>query len=236
MKLHDSRVLVMGMGKSGQAAAKLALHRGANRVVCVDNNPEARVIEGTISAYGPHRKADFVGGPGGSWGSERPDVLVLSPGISPQTPEVIAAATVGVRIMGEIEFASSQCPADLPFVAVTGTNGKSSTAWFTHQLLQQAGRASYLGGNIGRSLSHLPMDMDAGQKVEIAVVELSSYQLERVGEFRAQVGAILNLTPDHLARHGSMEAYGRAKLRLFENMISTPASWSKTALSARPWI
>ena len=108
---------------------------------------------------------------------------MLSPGIPPEIPALQAAATVGLPILSEIDFASQCCPADLPLVAITGTNGKSSTACFTHQLFTQAGRQSYLGGNIGRSLSNLPLEMDSGRQVDIAVVELSSYQLERVGRF-----------------------------------------------------
>ena len=218
MIVQDCRVLIMGMGRSGQSAARLALQQGAKKVVCVDANPNAPVVPDTIAVYGPHRKADFIGGPGGAWEFERPDFLVLSPGISPQIPELEAAATAGIPILGELDFAQRCIPSNLPVVAVTGTNGKSSTAWFTHQLFEHAGLKSALAGNIGRPLSELAMDIASGRTLDVAVVEVSSYQLESLGQFHAQIGAILNLTPDHLVRHGTMERYGAAKMRLFENM------------------
>jgi UDP-N-acetylmuramoylalanine--D-glutamate ligase len=224
MRVQDSNVVIMGMGKSGQAAAKLALARGAARVLCLDSNPDAVRVEGTLAHYGPHRRADIMGGPGGAWEQERPDFMVVSPGVPPTVDAMRDAATVGLPILGEIDFAARQCPPALPFVGITGTNGKSSTAWYTHQLLNQTGRRSYLGGNIGRPLSLLPLDIDQGQEVDVAVVELSSYQLERVGRFHPRVGVILNLTPDHLARHGTMADYGAAKLRLFENMDAQDVS------------
>ena len=147
-------------------------------------------------------------------------LLVLSPGIPPDIPELNAAATAGVPILGELDFAQRCMPNNLPVVAVTGTNGKSSTAWFTHQLFEQAGMNSDLAGNIGRPLSELAIEAHEGRHLDIAVVEVSSYQLETLGQFHAHVGAILNLTPDHLLRHGNMKRYGAAKMRLFENMGS----------------
>ena len=220
MIVQDCRVLIMGMGRSGQSAARLALQRGAAKVVCVDSNPSAPVVPDTTPVYGPHRKADFMGGPGGAWGFERPDFVVLSPGIPPHLPELDAAATAGIPILGELDFAQRCLPGNLPVVAVTGTNGKSSTAWFTHQLFEQAGMKSDLAGNIGRPLSDLAIDLHQGRHLDVAVVEVSSYQLESLGQFHPHVGAILNLTPDHLIRHGTMKRYGAAKMRIFENMAS----------------
>ena len=86
MNLRDTNVLIMGMGKSGQAAAKLAIARGARCVACVDSNPNASVVEGTLFHYGPHRLDDFTGGPSGLWNGQQPNLIVLSPGIPPNIP------------------------------------------------------------------------------------------------------------------------------------------------------
>ena len=206
----------------------------ALKVVCVDANPNAPVVPDTIAVYGPHRKADFIGGPGGAWEFERPDFLVLSPGISPQIPELEAAATAGIPILGELDFAQRCIPSNLPVVAVTGTNGKSSTAWFTHQLFEHAGLKSALAGNIGRPLSELAMDIASGRTLDVAVVEVSSYQLESLGQFHAQIGAILNLTPDHLVRHGTMERHGAAKMRHSRTWAGRSDFSTDIPVTARP--
>ena len=109
MRVQDSNVVIMGMGKSGQAAARLALARGAARVLCLDSNPDAVRVDGTLAHYGPHRRADIMGGPGGAWQLERPDFMVVSPGVPPTVDAIRDAATVGLPILGEIDFAARQC-------------------------------------------------------------------------------------------------------------------------------
>jgi UDP-N-acetylmuramoylalanine--D-glutamate ligase len=208
--LAGRAVLVVGMARSGQAAARLALARGAT-VHCVDLREDATVVPGTTQRYGPHETADF----------ERADVVVVSPGVPTRTPWLAKARAAGATVVGELAFAAEVAHlAGIQIYAVTGTNGKSSTVWFTGQLLAAAGVDAWVGGNLGPPVSELALDLlEDDMRYDVAIVEVSSYQLELPGGFMPFGGAILNLTPDHLARHGTMQAYASAKLRLFENMI-----------------
>ena len=210
LDLRGQRVCVLGMARSGVAAAQLALARGAADVVCCDLRPDAPVVEGTRAAYGPHRMEDATGA----------HLLVVSPGVPARSPMVQAALAAGVPVVGELGFAWEDLRArGVPVLAVTGTNGKSSTVWFLHQLLIAAGRRSWVGGNLGEPLSLLAGALRSGASdAEIAVVEVSSYQLELPGRFAPAGAAVLNLTPDHLARHGSLQAYAAAKMGIFRRM------------------
>lgn len=152
---------------------------------------------------GPHDVADFVGA----------DVLVVSPGVPAATPEVAAAVAAGVDVVGELGFAWRFVQPRT--AAITGTNGKSTVTTFTGCLLAASGEPTFTGGNLGTPLSDVAA---AGQVVSLAAIEVSSYQLELPGGFDPRVGVILNLTPDHLARHGTMSGYAAAKARLFANM------------------
>jgi len=135
------------------------------------------------------------------------DLLVKSPGVRGDASLVVAARERGVPVWSEIELASRLLPN--PILGVTGTNGKTTTAeWLGFML------GAPVAGNVGRALSELDGELDPEQLV---VVELSSFQLEDVHEFRPRIAVLLNLEPDHLDRHGSFEAYQRAKLRIFEN-------------------
>jgi UDP-N-acetylmuramoylalanine--D-glutamate ligase len=127
-------------------------------------------------------------------------------------PEIAAARRAGVPVRGEVELAWRLLPG-VPVVAVTGTNGKSTTTALTGALFQ-ADRPTFVGGNLGTPLSELVL---SGARVDVAVLELSSFQLEGIDAFRPRVGAILNVTPDHLDRYPDMGAYAAAKARLFEN-------------------
>lgn len=226
--LEGRRVLVMGMARSGVAAARLALARGA-AVHCVDLREDAEVVPGTTHRYGPHVAEDFL----------HADLVVMSPGVPPGIPWITIARSEGATILGELGFASEVVhAAGVTVLAVTGTNGKSSTVSFTGQLLRAAGVDAFVGGNLGRPLSELALGLlDGSMDPDAAVVEVSSYQLELPGGFRPAAAAILNLTPDHLARHKTMAAYGAAKARIFENMgaggvaiLPDDAPWAPDAL------
>lgn len=201
MDLTGLHVVVMGLGRSGRAAARLALERGA-RVTAVDRADAADPVPGAAMELGPHRRETFT----------TADVVVVSPGIPAAQPDLVSAIEAGVDVVGELGFAARFV--DVPIVAITGTNGKSSVTSFTGHLLQAAGFRTFVGGNFGVALSELPV----GAEVDVAVVEVSSYQLELPGGFHPAVGVVLNLTPDHLQRHGTMEAYGQTKARLFSTM------------------
>lgn len=188
------------MARSGIAAAKLAVSQG-HRVVCTDRRPDALVVPGTEAVYGLHRLEDFT----------HADRVVVSPGVPAALPELVAAVSAGVDVVGELAFAAEQL--SYPILAVSGTNGKSTTTHLLSQLCANAGMRTFEGGNIGRPLSEA-----VGEEHDVAVVEVSSYQMELPGRFRPRAAAILNLTPDHLERHGTMDVYGAHKCRIFARM------------------
>lgn len=203
------RVTVLGMARSGQAAARLALARG-HVVTTTDQQANAPAVEGATAVHGTHRDGDFTDA----------DLIVVSPGVPARVPMLQAALAAGVRVVGELAYAFEIIDQHgIPVLAVSGTNGKSSTVWFLGQLLERAGLRVWVGGNLGEPLSTLAMSLLKGDPPpDVAVVEVSSYQMELPGTFRPTAAAVLNLTPDHLGRHGTMASYGAAKLQLFAQM------------------
>lgn len=216
-----SRVTVMGMARSGIAAAKVAVRRGAI-VTCVDRNAGAPVVEGTIAIYGP-AEGDQPGRTRRSF--VEADLVIVSPGVPPSLPDVAAAIAAGVPVVGELAFAAGllaagatpERPAPL-LLAVSGTNGKSTTTHLLGQILGRAGLKTFTGGNLG-----LPLSDAVDQGYEALAVEVSSYQMELCGDFHPRAAIILNLTPDHLERHGSLDNYAAAKCNMFRRMV--PGDW-----------
>jgi UDP-N-acetylmuramoylalanine--D-glutamate ligase len=207
------RVLIVGMGRSGVAAAELCLALEAADVLCTDLRADAERVPGTRARYGGHDRADFLSA----------DLIVVSPGVPASSPDLVAALEAGVPVWGELSLAASVlAEREIPILAITGTNGKSSTTWFTGQLLEAAGRLPFVGGNLGKPLSLFATALVRHRAVEdIAVVEVSSYQLELAQGLHPLAGVILNLTPDHLARHKTMQGYASAKLNLFAAMTAS---------------
>ena len=206
------RTVVMGAGRSGLAAARFLAGQG-REVVLTDSRPDP----------GPDLEIALAeAGIPGVWGGHPPALLdrcgelVVSPGIPRTAPFVAEALRRDIPVIGEIELAHRVLRARRDgsrVLAVTGTNGKSTTTDLAAHLLRMSGLPSVACGNLG-----LPF-LEAVERAEPAtvfVVELSSYQLESVAGFHAEAAAFLNLTPDHLARHGDLEGYRRAKLRIFE--------------------
>ena len=208
--VRGQRVLVVGLAKSGVSAAKLLHARGA-RVTVTDRRAATELhsqIEalgaGPQLALGGHDESDFTSA----------DLVVVSPGVPLALPEIAAARRQGVPVLGEVELAWRFLSGTrLPFVGITGTNGKSTTTALTGALFQQDRRA-FVGGNLGTPACELVL---AGRAVDVAVLELSSFQLEAVERFRPNAAAILNVTPDHLDRYRDLDAYAAAKARLFMN-------------------
>ncbi len=212
--LTDRRVLVVGLARSGLAAARVLAGRGAqvtgtDRKAQVDGagELEAAGVRLALGADAPElaRAAELV---------------VLSPGVPATSPLVAAAGTAGVPVIGELELAFRL--AAVPTLAVTGTNGKSTTTALCAHLLERAGKRVFLGGNIGRPLSELLL-VDAAERSQLdwAVVEVSSFQLEHLSAakgFAPRIGVWLNLTPDHLDRHGDLATYAATKRRMFEGL------------------
>jgi UDP-N-acetylmuramoylalanine--D-glutamate ligase len=192
--------LVLGLARSGQAAA-LALARRGERVVGVDRSADVDV--GRLEAAGVEVR---LGSEEASL-LEGMDVLIKSPGVPAEAPLVAAARTRGVSVWSEVELASRLLPN--PILGVTGTNGKTTTSELLGAIL-----GAPVAGNVGRALSELDGEVDADEWI---VCELSSFQLEDIEAFRPRIAVLLNLEPDHLDRHGTFEAYRDAKLRIFEN-------------------
>jgi UDP-N-acetylmuramoylalanine--D-glutamate ligase len=195
--------LVLGLARSGQAAA-LALARRGERVVAVDRSPE--VETGRLEAAGVEVR---LGAEEVSL-LEGIDVLIKSPGVPAEAPLVTAARERGVPVWSEIEL-GYRLLRPRPFVGVTGTKGKTTTAELLGAIFRSAGRPVEVGGNVGRPLTGLAPPDDAW-----VICELSSFQLEDVHELELEVAVLLNLEPDHLDRHGTFERYREAKLRIFE--------------------
>ncbi|NOY28173.1 MAG: UDP-N-acetylmuramoyl-L-alanine--D-glutamate ligase [Oligoflexia bacterium] len=213
--LVGQQVLIVGMGRSGQAAALLARELGGT-VVTTDLRAGAAPVLGCRAVHGLHRMQDF----------RDADIVVVSPGVPARSPQLAVAAEAGAQVIGELGFALSHCP-ELPVLAVTGTNGKSSTTWTLGQLLEGAGRHPFVGGNLGKPLSELARERLQSQslEVDVLVLEVSSYQLELPGALAPTSACVLNLTPDHLARHGDMDGYAAAKARLLARMAPGATAW-----------
>jgi len=206
--LSGKKVTVVGLARSGLAAARLCLREGA-KVTVTDRRSEAELGEALASlegadvrrALGGHDAADF----------ESADLVVVSPGVPGALPEIEAARRRSVPVWAEVELGFRFLRPGTRVVGITGTNGKSTTTALTGALLG-AYRPTFTGGNLGIPLCEHVL---GGSHAEMVVLELSSFQLEGVDRFRAQVAAILNITPDHLDRHPALEAYAAAKGRLF---------------------
>jgi UDP-N-acetylmuramoylalanine--D-glutamate ligase len=196
-------VLVVGLARSGTAAARALVSRG-DAVVAYDR--DAALEAGGLTELGVDVRL-------GAWDDEVLDaveLVVKSPGVPGDAPPVAAARARGIPLISEIELGARLLPNAI--VGVTGTNGKTTTVALLGAIFEAAGRPVEVAGNIGRPLTSL-----LGAAPEAWVVcELSSFQLEDVETLRPRVGVLLNLEPDHLDRHGSLETYAAAKLRLFE--------------------
>jgi UDP-N-acetylmuramoylalanine--D-glutamate ligase len=209
------RVAVIGLGRSGLAAVRLLLELGA-RVTVADQKP-ASDLATALDALG-HGEIEVHGGGAYAQALQGAEVVVVSPGVPLALDSLREARASGVRMIGELELASRFLTGRL--LAVTGTNGKSTTVTWLGELLRVTGRASFVGGNLGTPLAEAALDSLQGRPWDCVVAEVSSFQLEAIESFHPWIGAILNLTPDHLDRYPSMAAYAGAKARLFENQTA----------------
>ena len=199
---------MLGAGKSGLGAARLLRRRGA-RVTVFDAQPGASLLRAreALEAVGAVLRA---GVPLETTDLGKPELVVVSPGVPLSLPSLVRARSLGVPVWGEVELAGRFLARHVPVVGITGTNGKSTTTALCGALCAQGGLAPFVGGNLGTPLS----DAVDGPVPGAYVVELSSFQLEGLTSLRVNAAAILNLTPDHLDRYASLEAYAQAKARI----------------------
>ncbi len=202
------RITVMGLARSGVGATNL-LHSLGAAVTVTDSKTEESLksfsdslTQGIQKVLGSHPDELFT----------KADLIVVSPGVPLTVPPLTKAREAGVEIIGELELAF--LVSNSPFIAITGTNGKSTTTSLTGEMLKAAGMKTYVGGNLGNALTEEPERL-AGR--DFIVAEVSSFQLEAIREFRPKISAVLNITQDHLDRYADMAGYAEAKAAVFRN-------------------
>jgi UDP-N-acetylmuramoylalanine--D-glutamate ligase len=209
MQLNNKRVLVVGLGKSGVASALFLKAHGAR--VTVSDTKSGDELRNEIPVLLDHGITVETGGHG-----ERTfrgqDLIVISPGVPVDAPPLVQARTLGESVIGEVELAARFLPG--PMVAITGSNGKTTTTSLTGEIMTAGGFPTLVGGNIGTPAISLA---ERATRETVIVLEISSFQLETIQSFRPKVAVVLNVTPDHLDRHRTFEIYVDAKARIFEN-------------------
>ena len=209
MELTGKKILLVGMARSGIAAAELLKKHGA---VPMLNDRKKESEFGTdldgLKAIG----CEFRLGEDPVALLDEADGLVISPGVPITAPVVVKAREKNIPMVGEMELAASLLKS--PYVAISGTNGKTTTTTLVGKIFENAGRITHVAGNIGYPVSAVAMN---DRKEDMSVIEVSSFQLESIETFHPLVAALLNITEDHLNRHGTMDEYIRLKKRIFEN-------------------
>jgi len=207
--LNNKRVLVVGLGRSGVASALFLQSHGA-KVTVSDSKPQDQLRQeipvlldhGIAVETGRHGERTF----------QNQDLIVVSPGVPVDAQPLAQARALGEQVIGEVELAAAFLTG--PVVAITGSNGKTTTTTLVGEILAKAGFETLVGGNIGTPAISLVEKATPGT---VTVLEVSSFQLETIHAFRPRVAVVLNVTPDHLDRHRTFEAYAAAKARVFEN-------------------
>lgn len=209
MQLNGKRVLVVGLGKSGVASALFMKKQGAQ--VTVSDTKSGNELHNEIPVLLDHAITVETGGHGDRTFRGQ-DLIVVSPGVPVDAPPLVQARSLGEMVIGEIELAAQFLPG--PIIAITGSNGKTTTTTLTGEIITGAGFPALVGGNIGTPAISLA---ERAQPGTVIVLEVSSFQLETIQTFRPKVAVVLNVTPDHLDRHRTFEIYAAAKTRIFEN-------------------
>ncbi len=209
MKIKQgTSAVVLGLGRSGMAAVRFLHHQGA-KVSVSETRPETELPPADLNFLKSQRINLETGGHSDHF-CHAADILVPSPGVPLNSPVLKTARKKGIPIVGELAIIASYI--HVPIIAVTGTNGKTTVTSLIGDLLQAAGHNVFVGGNIGTPVFEYLLGSD---DAEMLVLEVSSFQLEIAGDFHPQIALFLNLTADHLDRHGSMEQYLAAKQNIF---------------------
>src|SRR5436305_368611 len=209
MELNNKRVLVVGLGRSGVAATFFLKDQGA-RVTVSDVRTEAE-LQKEIPAL-LDRGISLEAGRHGERTFRDQDLIVVSPGVPSDQPQLQQARTLGIPVIGEVELACRFLQGRI--IAISGSNGKTTTTTLVGEILSKSGKKTLVGGNIGTPVISLASQSSPDT---VVVLEISSFQLETIQQFRPWIAAILNITPDHLDRHRTFQAYVDAKARIFEN-------------------
>ncbi|MDF1815500.1 MAG: UDP-N-acetylmuramoyl-L-alanine--D-glutamate ligase [Verrucomicrobiales bacterium] len=212
MELNGKKVAVLGCGTSGFCAARLAQKKGA-----VVTTYDSGATEKLAKAVDRFKSAGFqlVTGEAALAPEDHFDITVISPGIDASWPLAKAFDDVSDELIGEIEFAWRL--SRIPVIAITGTNGKTTTTMLTAHLLNQCGKKAIAAGNCGYAYSDV---VYFGEDFDWVVLEVSSFQMETIKDFRPQIAVWMNFAPDHMDRYTSVEDYRTAKMRIFENMTA----------------
>jgi UDP-N-acetylmuramoylalanine--D-glutamate ligase len=209
-RYKNQNVAVLGAGLSGSAAALLLASEGA-QVTVLDSADEKKLLKSTLDNLRAHG-VRVVCGPEANQHSSACDWMVLSPGIDPISPLARNFSSRGIDTISELELGWRSC--QIPVIAITGTNGKTTTTELLAQMLNACGQRTIACGNIGKPLSEVAREK---QPLDVLTVEVSSFQLEAIRTFRPSISLWLNFAPDHLDRYRSVAEYRAAKLRIFEN-------------------
>lgn len=209
MELNGKRALVVGLGKSGVASALFMKAQGAR--VTVSDTKSGDELRNEIPVLLDHGITVETGGHGDRTFRGQ-DLIVVSPGVPVDAPPLVQARSQGETVIGEIELAARFLPG--PLIAITGSNGKTTTTTLAGEIIAAAGFPALVGGNIGTPAISLA---ERAKSDTVIVLEVSSFQLETIQTFRPKVAVVLNVTPDHLDRHRTFEIYVDAKARIFEN-------------------
>ena len=214
--LPGKRVLVVGLARTGTAASLFAAGGGA-AVTGTDKKSESELAETAARLRAAGVKLELGGHASRSFLEQ--DLIIISPGVPAKLPPLELARARGIPVWSEIELAWRFLRGKL--IAITGSNGKTTTTSLVAHILKTAGIPTLVGGNIGTPLLSL---VESSTDSSVTVAEISSFQLETIDAFRPEIGVILNITPDHLDRHASFAEYAQAKARLFENQVERDAA------------
>jgi UDP-N-acetylmuramoylalanine--D-glutamate ligase len=210
VRYKNQNIAVLGAGLSGSAAAQLLRSEGA-QVTMLDSAEEMNLLKSTIDNLGA-QDVRVICGAAADEDSSTYQMAVLSPGIDPSSRLVRNFSSRGIDIIGELELGWRSC--EIPVIAVTGTNGKTTTTELLAQMLNACGQRTIACGNIGKPLSEVAREKEP---YDVLTVEVSSFQLETIRTFHPSISLWLNFAPDHLDRYHSVSEYREAKLRIFEN-------------------